>query len=136
MKSFLPLPVELNNSFVAFEACEANTSLPVEGTFYIRSVYPVLHDKIMAAYAMYQAVDNKQAGQGVWITGTPQIGKSTFMFYVIRKLIDEKALDIVVTIGKSSYFLEKDRLGLYNHVFDKTHNKKSIHYQRNLPYIS
>ena len=126
MKSFLRLPVELNNSFVAFEECGANTSLPVEGTFYIRSVYPVLYDKIMAAYAMYQAADNKQVGQGVWITGTPQIGKSTFMFYVIRKLRDEKALDIVVTIGKLYRLCRwyNNRLGLYDRVFDKTHNKK------------
>ena len=46
------------------------------------------------------------------------------MFYVIRKLRDEKALDIVVTIGKYSYRLCRwyNRLGVYDCVFYKTHD--------------
>ena len=97
-------------TFTFYLAFEVGTPFEYDKVqYYKRPVYETLFDQIMAAYSTY-VEDTKEmsgmSGLGIRITGTPCIGKSVFLFYVIERLKENLEYPLAVTIDADSYVLD------------------------------
>ncbi len=71
-------------------------------SFFVREIYNVFFEKIIDGRDLaLSTLDPK--GLGVWITGTPRIGKSVFLYYFAKRLFEEKKIEFVITIGDTWY---------------------------------
>ena len=85
---------------------------------YVRDVYIKLYDNIRHWYDVHcrsRGVPSK--GEGVWVIGTPQIGKSTFLLYVLKRIIDDiNPMPLLIVTRSSKSFLYDDK----RNTFDRT----------------
>ena len=76
---------------------------PLIAKSYIRPIYKEFLEIIFSyRIRVLQQRAHTRFGLGIRITGTPRIGKSTFLFYVAEKLKQEK-ICLVITIEKITY---------------------------------
>ena len=71
--------------------------------YYVRPIYKSFLEIILShRIRILQQPAHTRFGLGIRITGTPRIGKSTFLFYVAEKLKQEK-IRLVITIRNITY---------------------------------
>ena len=93
-------------------------------TIYVRKAYKDLYEIIFTRVCQTLSQSHRIVGVGSRITGTPGVGKSTFLLYVAKQL-EETTLEFVITIVGRSY------------VYNRTNRKHSeISYDELQKYIS
>ena len=71
--------------------------------YYVRPIYKSFLEIILShRITILQQPAHTRFGLGIRITGTPRIGKSTFLFYVAEKLKQEK-IRLIITIRNITY---------------------------------
>ena len=78
---------------------------------YVREIYKIFYDMILSELNSHQEARLPLRGMGTWVTGTPGVGKSTFLYYVAKQLVEElsERYKVVVTKNKHTYLWECDK---------------------------
>ena len=80
-----------------------DTAFRKKTIYYIRPSYPILLDKILCfRSSTLEDPPNDRAGLGVLVTGTPSIGKSVFLRYIAKALI-QREISFVARIENNDY---------------------------------